>query len=79
MIYVYVYIGACGGQKGMSDVLELELWMVRGLLMWVPESKLRSSVRAASSYILSHHLSRPRLLLRTMLPWFSGMPLLRDF
>jgi hypothetical protein len=48
MIYVYVYIGACGGQKGMSDVLELELWMVRGLLMWVPESKLRSSVRAAS-------------------------------
>ena len=41
--------GAHGGQKKALDSLDVELWMVVSCLIWVLETKPRSSGRAANA------------------------------
>lgn len=48
-MYAHVSLGAYGGQKKTSDLLELELYNVVNFLMWVLVSELRGYRRAASA------------------------------
>lgn len=47
-MYMYVYVGDHGGQKKVSESLELELKMLVSHLTWVLETELWYSARAVT-------------------------------
>lgn len=46
--YVYIYAGAPGSQKKVSDPSELEMQVALSYMTWVLGTKLRSSARATN-------------------------------
>lgn len=57
-MYVYLHVGACGGQTRASDPLELEKQAVVRRQMCVLGTELGSFTRAVSPTLMSPTLSR---------------------